>query len=105
MNLKAGALVSERTPDKKVFSKIVTKTRANLAETEAPVVPSHPVQVLYCYCHSSVSKNLIGCYFCPECFQLKSLCLSKYELKTVLSVSNWNCPECIKNTDGEKKTL
>ena len=55
-----GALVSERTPDKKVTRKIITKTRANLTETEPFVVPSHPVQVLYCYCHSPVSKNMIG---------------------------------------------
>ena len=99
------ALVFERTLDKKVISEIVTKTRANPTETEAPVVPSHPVQVLYCYCHSPVSKNLIGCYFCPEWFHPKYLGLTKYELKMVLSRSNWKCPECIKNTDGEKKTL
>merc|ERR1719318_1115289 len=100
-----GALVSKRTPDKKVISKIVTKTRANLGDTEAPVVPTHPAQVLYCYCRSPVSKNLIGCDFCPEWFHPKCLGLSKYELKMVLSLSNWKCPECIKNTDGERKSL
>jgi hypothetical protein len=38
-----GALVSGRTPDKKVISKIVIKTRANMTETEAPNFPSHPL--------------------------------------------------------------
>ena len=37
-----GALVSERTPDKKVISKIVTKTRGNLTETEAPCCSKPP---------------------------------------------------------------
>ena len=62
-----------------MISKIVTKTRTNLTETEAPVVPSHSVQV-HCYCRSLVSKNLNGCYFCPEWFQPKCLGLSKSEL-------------------------
>ena len=95
-----GALVSERTPDKRVISEIVTKTRGNVTETEAPCCSKPPVQVLYCYCHSRVSKNLIGCYFCPEWFHPKVLGSDKYELKMVLCLSYWKCPECIKKTDG-----
>eukprot|EP00092_Neocalanus_flemingeri_P022285 GFUD01024165.1.p1 GENE.GFUD01024165.1~~GFUD01024165.1.p1 ORF type:complete len:919 (-),score=261.07 GFUD01024165.1:38-2794(-) len=115
-----GALVSKKTPDREVIRKIVTKTRSNLTEIEAPVVSYRKTQridvdkseeskntgqILYCYCRSPISKNLIGCDFCPEWFHPKCLGLSKYELKMVLSLSNWKCPECIKTTDRDKKSV
>merc|ERR1711936_260487 len=113
--------------DKHVIRQMVVKTRANMKPAEKPGSPLNyrktpnsksnpptatedststtPSQTLFCYCRSPSSKDLIGCDYCPEWFHPTCLGLSKYELRMVLSLSNWKCPECIKKANGVKKAV
>ena len=90
--------------------------KANSDTAEPPVVSLRKTQKLearvegeaaveFCYCRTSNTSNLIGCDFCPLWFHPQCLGLNKAELRMVLSLSNWKCPECFKKQQLQDRMI
>ena len=92
----------ENNPTNNVLNQVVKKEIVAEENEEDSSTKNVALPVLYCYCRSPSSKDLIGCDFCSEWYHPACLQLGPTELQMVLALSNWKCPECIKKTVREK---
>ena len=103
------SLVTTKTPDSETIKKIVSKTRLDLRNREeadanekrrAELEKSEEEKIdkkKKCrYCKDDGWGEVIGCDFCSSSYHPVCLNLGPPELKLVLALSHWKCPECIK---------
>ena len=108
-------LVTKKTPDSETIKKIVSKTRLDLRnqeemggnekrkkaemEKERSKAKGGDVKRKCRYCKDNEGwGEVIGCDFCSSFFHPGCLNLGPPELKLVLALSHWKCPECIKGS-------
>ena len=109
------SLVTTKTPDSETIKKIVSKTRLDLRnqeemggnekrkkaemEKENSKAEGGDVKRKCRYCKDNEGwGEVIGCDFCSSFFHPGCLNLGPPELKLVLALSHWKCPECIKGS-------
>ena len=96
------SLVTTKSPDSETIKKIVSRTRLDLRNREETVatekrkLEKREEGKKKCrYCKDEGWGEVIGCDFCSSSYHPVCLDLGPPELKLVLALSHWKCPECI----------